>query len=64
MTKRVLVEPKFDNPIHQGMHVLDRLRTAGIPVLGCVWPEGVGSGTLSVESPDLADGTTLYRWEA
>lgn len=60
--KMIFVEPKFDNPIHQGMHVLDRLRSAGIPVLGTIWPIGVESGTLTTHEADLSDGTTQYSW--
>lgn len=60
--KTVFIEPKFDNPIHQGMHVLERLRAAGIPVQGSVWPSGVDSGTLTMHEVDLGDGTTQYSW--
>lgn len=59
----VLVESRHTNPIHQGLHVLERLRGAGVPVLGVLWPEGVESGVLSIEPPDLDSGATPYRWQ-
>jgi hypothetical protein len=62
MNKRILIEPKHDNPIHQGMHVLARLRAAGVPVIGHLWPMGVESGSLTVGVPDLADGVVEYVW--
>lgn len=58
----VLVDLKHENPIHQGMHVLMRLRDAGVPVIGVLWPMGVESGVLSVGVPDLADGIVEYVW--
>lgn len=64
MTKTVLVDPKHENPIHQGMFVLQRLRDAGVPVIGVLWPMGVESGVLSVGVPDLADGIVEYVWRS
>lgn len=61
--RRVLIDPKNDNPIHQGMYVLQRLRDAGVPVIGVLWPMGVESGVLSIEPPDLAEGITIYSWK-
>jgi hypothetical protein len=63
MNKHILIDPKYENPIHQGMFVLQRLRDAGVPVLGHLWPMGVESGVLSVGAPDLADGVVTYTWE-
>lgn len=59
----VLIEPKRENPIHQGMHVLARLRDAGVPVVGALWPMGVESGVLVIEPADLVDGITVWRWK-
>lgn len=51
-----------ENPVLSGLYVLRRLRAAGVPVIGVLWPMAVESGALSVESPDLADGSVVWRW--
>lgn len=62
---RVTVQPdKFENPVLFGLHVLTKLRDAGVPAIGVLWPAGVESGTLSVEPPDLVDGSVTWSWAA
>ena len=34
------------NPIMVGVHLLNDMRAAGVPVIGAVWPMGVTSGEL------------------
>lgn len=59
----VTVDPtRFENPIHQGMHVLAKLRERGVPVVGELYPAGVARGTLAVAAPDLA-GEVAYCWQ-
>jgi len=53
---------KFDNPVTRGMHILNALRGAGVPVVGTLWPEGVESGSLSVDLDDLAFDGRVYKW--
>ena len=54
---------RFDNPIHSGMHVLAKLREAGIPAIGVLYPVGVERGVLTIDAPDLDDGAVVYRWD-
>lgn len=55
---------RFENPIHRGMDALARLKSAGVPVIGVIYPEAVESGTLSVSAPDLVDGNVTWVWHA
>lgn len=47
-----------------GVHALARLREAGIPVFGTIWPAGVTYGTLSVRTEyDVFTGDqVIYEW--
>lgn len=61
----VTVDPKkFENLIHQGMHVLRQLQSVGVPVTGVLFPTGVASGTLKIGAPDLVSGEVVYTWES
>lgn len=63
MTTVVTVNPaRFDNPIHRGMDALSKLKDAGVPVVGCLFPEGVTYGTLTVGAADLDSGEITYSW--
>ena len=52
----------FPNDIHVGMVVLERLRAAGVPARGDLWPLGVSEGRLSSEFDSLTEDL-VYRWE-
>lgn len=52
-----------DNQVAAGLWVLARLRGAGIPVTGVLFPLGVERGILSVEIDDLATGDTVWTWK-
>lgn len=62
MITTTLDPARFDNPIHSGMHVLGKLREAGIPAIGVLYPVGVEWGALTLSAPDLADGSVTYSW--
>lgn len=60
----VCIDPaKFDNPVHRGINTLERLKIAGVPVIGVIFPESVEYGTLVIGVPDLATGEVVYTWE-
>jgi hypothetical protein len=52
---------RFECHTHRGIHTVERLREAGVPVVGVLAPLGVECGVLSVED-DLATGDTVWRW--
>jgi len=47
-----------------GVHVMARLREAGVPVIGSTWPVGVTYGTLAMHTEyDISEGDSLvYTW--
>ena len=47
-------------PVLTGVHILDRLRAAGIPVQGSIWPIGIENGEMHVTMNDAA---TTFEWE-
>jgi hypothetical protein len=51
-----------DSDIQFGQIVLERLREAGVPVVGSVFLRGVSSGRLEMECDDLASDDFIYRW--
>jgi hypothetical protein len=60
---RCVVPKQFeDNDIQFGQIVLERLREAGVPVIGDVFLRGVSSGRLEMECDDLASDDFIYRW--
>jgi hypothetical protein len=52
---------RFENAVHRGLHVLNRLRDGGIPVNGVLFIEGVDSGMLEISADDLTC-EQIYRW--
>lgn len=52
----------FGNEVHAGMHILDRLREAGVPIRGVLGPVVPESGVLSCEIDDLGLEEYVYRW--
>jgi hypothetical protein len=54
----------FENPVHQGMHVLATLKRASVPALGVLGVTGVESGKLTINETDLCEGSVVYEWEA
>lgn len=52
---------RLGNEIHAGMHVLRKLREAGVPATGVLFPTGVESGVLSMHD-DVTFGETVYTW--
>lgn len=62
-TITVITHPeRFENVVHRGLHTLEALREAGVPVLGTLWPEAVESGNLTVGEPDMTDGSVTWEW--
>lgn len=60
---QIQVDPtQFDNPILRGIKTLERLRAAGVPACGVLYPEGVECGTLTMSEPDLGNGEVTYTW--
>jgi hypothetical protein len=63
MASSITVDPtQFDNPVLRGLKTLERLRAAGVPVIGVLWPEGVEYGHLELSEPDLGSGEVTYTW--
>ena len=61
--RAVAIDPtRFDNPIHQGLDTLARLREAGIPATGVLYVAGVERGSLTISEPDIVDGEVTYSW--
>ncbi len=60
---RNVVQAQFeDNDVQFGQIVLDRLRAAGVPVVGNVFLRGVVSGRLDLECDELASDDWVFRW--
>jgi len=60
----ITVDPsRFENPIHRGMDALRQLKERGVPVIGCLFPESVEHGTLTIGSADLVSGEVSYSWQ-
>jgi hypothetical protein len=61
----VRIEPKtwvwLDHDVHRGTYLLNKLREAGVPVLGAVWPTGVERGRLT-SSTDETFGDLVWEW--
>ena len=51
-----------DNDVQFGQILMGRLRDAGVPVIGTLFPRGVESGRLEMETDDLASDDLVYRW--
>ena len=49
-----------EQPVLLGTHMVGRLKEAGVPVTGVLWPSGVENGEL--RSTVSVEGTT-YEWE-
>ncbi len=52
------------NPVLRELSIIKLLKDAGIPAFGSVCLEGVESGTLHIEAPDLLTGEVRYSWDA
>lgn len=52
----------FDNDVHAGMHILNRLREAGIPVVGTIGVRWVENGVLEVEDDELASEDIVFKY--
>lgn len=61
---RNLYRTRFqENDVLLGIHTLDMLREAGIPVEGVLFVRGVSSGRLTVEPEDeLVGDCMIWRW--
>ena len=62
--KSAIVAYGRGSEVHEGVYVLGRLRAAGIPIQGNLFPTVPSSGALSVEVDDLALEEWVYRWSA
>lgn len=51
---------RFDNEVLKGDHVLKKLRKAGIPVIGVLWPRGASGGGLTMVTDDA--GGLHFTW--
>lgn len=49
------------NDIHVGLLAIDRLKAAGVPVTGTLFPVSVTSGVLSIAEDVFGD--IVYTWE-
>lgn len=58
ITKTVTVKRLSDQDILHGQRVLNELRSAGVPVLGVLWPTGVEGGKLTI-----AGDVWMCEWE-
>lgn len=61
---RDLYRTRFnENDVLLGIHTLEQLREAGIPVEGILFVRGVSSGRLEIEPEDeLIGNDWVYRW--
>lgn len=57
-TKTVTIKRLSDQDILHGQRVLNELRSAGVPVLGVLWPTGVEGGRLTI-----ADDEYVCEWD-
>lgn len=48
-----------DHTIHRGVWIMKKLREAGVPVIGELYPEGVIAGTLSMFN---RQDEIVYEW--
>ncbi len=48
--------------IHAGLHILNALNKAGIPVVGTLFPMGVADGTLTMIDDSVLE-TVSYVWD-
>lgn len=53
---------KLDNDVHKGIFLLKRLKAAGIPIVGVLYPVTVSRGTLAVTGEPMFDEALTYRW--
>jgi len=53
---------RFNNDVHWGTYVLGKLRDAGIPVTGVLFPLSIESGTLTTYRDDLAVDEFVWQW--
>ncbi len=53
---------RFDNEVLKGQVILNTLRAAGVPVIGVLFPRGIGRGTLSVFTDEMFD-EDVYQWD-
>lgn len=52
-----------ENDVQFGLHILERLRGAGVPAQGVLFVRGVSSGRLTVEPDDeLVSNDMVWRW--
>lgn len=49
------------NDIHIGLLALERLRQAGVPVVGTLFPVSVSAGSLTITEDIFGD--LVYAWE-
>lgn len=47
-------------PVLIGVYVLDKLKAAGVPVTGSLWPTGVADGEMRIA---MSNGNMNYEWE-
>ena len=52
----------FGADVHAGIHILEKLRAAGIPVRGVLLPMGVAEGTLTMTDSDLS-AELVWQWD-
>jgi hypothetical protein len=52
----------FGADIHAGIHVLEALRKAGVPVLGTLLPMGVSEGVLTSHDDAMVDAI-VWQWD-
>lgn len=61
---RDLYRTRFkESDVLVGVHTLNQLREAGVPVEGVLFVRGVSSGRLEIEpEDDLVGNDMIYRW--
>lgn len=52
---------EFENSVLKGQLIMNKLRAAGIPVIGILFPIGVSRGSLLSFCDDMF-GDMVYRW--
>ncbi len=52
---------RFGNEVLKGDFVCKKLRKAGIPVIGALWPRGAQNGVLTMASDD--SGNLAYAYD-
>lgn len=53
---------RMNNDVHVGIHVLTKLREAGVPVIGVLWPHAVQHGRLESWSERDLDDCEEHVW--